>query len=102
MMVKPGLDVLLPQVDSKYTLVSVSSKCARKIMERDGSSLDNPVTRALQQIADGKVEWERFEGDPDEFLKAQAAAAEAEEAAEEDTADGEEPAESEETEEVDG
>lgn len=104
MMVEPGLDVLLPQVDSKYTLVSVSSKCARKIMERDGGSLDNPVTRALQQIADGKVEWERFEGDPDEFLKAQAEANAAEEgeAAEEDAADGEESAEQEETEEVDG
>lgn len=110
MMVEPGLDVLLPQVDSKYTLVSVSSKCARKIMARDGGSLDNPVTRALQQIADGKVEWERFEGDPDEFLKAQdeAAAAEegeAENAAEdaEDGADGEEsPETTEETEEANG
>ena len=62
MMVEPGLDVLLPQVDSKYTLVSVSSKRARKIMMKDEGSLDNPVTLALQEIADGKIEWVRTEG----------------------------------------
>lgn len=62
MMVEPGLDVLLPQVDSKYTLVSVSSKRARKIMLKEEGSLDNPVTLALQEIADGKIEWVRTEG----------------------------------------
>ncbi|MBQ1251558.1 MAG: DNA-directed RNA polymerase subunit omega [Firmicutes bacterium] len=61
-MVEPGLDVLLPQVDSKYTLVSVSSKRARKIMLKEEGSLDNPVTLALQEIADGKIEWVRTEG----------------------------------------
>lgn len=61
MMVEPGLDVLLPHVDSKYTLVSVSSKRARKIMAKDAAELENPVTLALHEIADGKIEWERVE-----------------------------------------
>ena len=61
MMVEPGMDVLLTKVDSKYTLVSVSSKRARKIMEKDGGSMENPVTVALNEIADGKVEWMREE-----------------------------------------
>lgn len=61
MMVEPGMDVLLKKVDSKYTLVSVSSKRARKIMAKDEGSLENPVTVALHEIADGKVEWEREE-----------------------------------------
>ena len=39
MMVEPGMDVLLTKVDSKYTLVSVSSKRARKIMEKDDVSM---------------------------------------------------------------
>lgn len=62
MMVEPGLDQLLPHVDSKYTLVSVSSKRARKIMSKGEEGLENPVSLALQEIADGKIEWERTEG----------------------------------------
>ena len=61
MMVEPGMDVLLTKVDSKYTLVSVSSKRARKIMAKDDGSLENPVTVALHEIAEGKVEWVREE-----------------------------------------
>ena len=61
MMVEPGMDVLLTKVDSKYTLVSVSSKRARKIMEKDDGSMENPVTVALNEIADGKVECMREE-----------------------------------------
>lgn len=105
MMVEPGLDLLLPHVDSKYTLVSVSSKRARKIMLQDVGSLDNPVTCALQEIADGLIEWERFEGDPDDFTAEEHAAA----VIEEELTEGEEAPEAEEdaeedeaTEEVDG
>ena len=64
MMVEPNMDVLLQYVDSKYTLVSVSSKRARKIMEKAGSSLENPVTNALEEIAAGKVFWDRPEETP--------------------------------------
>ncbi|MGM9567936.1 MAG: DNA-directed RNA polymerase subunit omega [Clostridia bacterium] len=71
MMVEPGMDVLLTKVDSKYTLVSVSSKRARKIMAKDDGSLENPVTVALNEIAEGKVEWtreEKTEDTPEEEL----------------------------------
>lgn len=84
MMVEPGLDVLLPQVDSKYTLVSVSSKRARKIMTKDDSGLENPVTLALQEIAEGKIEWVRTEG------TAEAIAEDTEDAAEEISEEAEE------------
>lgn len=97
MMVEPGLDVLLPNVDSKYTLVSVSSKRARKIMARDDAGLENPVTLALHEIAEGKIEWVRTEGQ---------APADTEECAEcecsEDQEDCAEEAEVVESEEIDG
>lgn len=102
MMVEPGLDLLLPHVDSKYTLVSVSSKRARKIMLQDVDSLDNPVTCALQEIADGLVEWERFEGDPDDFtVEAHAAVIDDELTEAKEAPEAEEEAD-EATEEVDG
>ena len=61
MMVEPCLDELLEKVDSKYTLVTVSSKRARSIMEKFENSLDNPVSMALREVADGKVTWVRDE-----------------------------------------
>lgn len=66
MMVEPSLDVLLEKVDSKYTLVTVSSKRARKIMEKFDNSLENPVSLALREIADGKVTWVRDTDIPEE------------------------------------
>ena len=66
MMVEPCLDDLLEKVDSKYTLVTVSSKRARKIMEKDENNLENPVSLALREIADGKVTWVRDENASEE------------------------------------
>ena len=59
MMVEPCLDQLLKKVDSKYTLVTASSKRARKIMEDCENSLENPASQALREIADDKVSWVR-------------------------------------------
>ena len=67
MMVEPGMDVLLAHVDSKYTLASVSAKRARKILINNRGSLVNPVTVALQEIADGKITWEREDEDEPEY-----------------------------------
>ena len=61
MMVEPGMDVLLTKVDSKYTLVSVSSKRARKIMAKDDGSLENPADLLALLIRGDKVEWMREE-----------------------------------------
>lgn len=61
-MIKPSLDDLMKKVDSKYTLVVISAKIARKITEEQGENLDpkiNPVSVALQEVADGYVGWER-------------------------------------------
>ncbi|HMM06008.1 MAG TPA: DNA-directed RNA polymerase subunit omega [Clostridiales bacterium] len=58
-MVEPSLDQLLKKVDSKYTLVTASSKRARKIMEECENSLENPVSLALREIAENKVSWVR-------------------------------------------
>lgn len=59
MMVEPCLDQLLKKVDSKYTLVTASSKRARKIMEESENSLENPVSQALREISEDKVSWIR-------------------------------------------
>lgn len=58
---KPSLRELMPRVDSKYTLVILSAKRARKIIEDNPDLVDiatfNPVSVALREIADGKVSW---------------------------------------------
>lgn len=62
-MIQPSLEQLMQQVDSRYTLVIVAARRARQIMEGskrrvDGKS-DKPVTVALEEIAAGKVRYER-------------------------------------------
>ncbi|MEE0776400.1 MAG: DNA-directed RNA polymerase subunit omega [Bacillota bacterium] len=61
MMVKPVLSDLMDKVDSKYTLVTISSKRARQIMTKEDLLYENPVSIALQEIADGVFGWERDE-----------------------------------------
>ena len=60
---KPPLSELMQHVDTKYTLVAVAAKRARTMIERDPDMLHdsqvNPVTLALEEVADGKVEWQR-------------------------------------------
>lgn len=58
-MKQPSLDVLMYNVDSKYTLVVAAAKRARLIMANtapDDVEKDvKPVSRALREIAEGKV-----------------------------------------------
>ena len=58
-MKQPSLDVLMHNVDSKYTLVVAAAKRARLIMANTAPDDINkdvkPVSRALKEIADGKV-----------------------------------------------
>ncbi|WP_206812894.1 DNA-directed RNA polymerase subunit omega [Paradesulfitobacterium ferrireducens] len=60
---QPSLDVLMDQVDSKYTLVVVTAKRARSFMEDGNSEGVNkgikPVSLALEDIAQGKIRYER-------------------------------------------
>lgn len=58
-MIKPPLEELLEQVESKYALVMVAAKRARHLKEGVLPLVDidstNPVTIALEEIATGKV-----------------------------------------------
>ncbi len=64
-MLYPSLDTLIRMVDSKYTLVVTAAKRAREITEGkttyvvDSGSV-KPVTIALQEIAEGRVTYERM------------------------------------------
>ena len=59
MLVKPRLNELMQRADSKYTLVIVSSKRARRIMEDQDDTHENPVSMALNEIATDQFEWVR-------------------------------------------
>jgi len=62
-MIKPSIDVLVRKVDSKYSLVVATAKRARSIVEGAPVLVDinstKPVTRALFEIAAGKMTYER-------------------------------------------
>jgi DNA-directed RNA polymerase subunit omega len=62
-MIHPSLDVLVEKVDSKYTLVVLAAKRAREIMNGEAALTDSksnkPVTVALEEVATGRVVWER-------------------------------------------
>lgn len=62
-MIYPSLDSLVNKVDSKYTLVVLSAKRAREIMSGADplveSKSNKPVTVALEEIAQGRVVFER-------------------------------------------
>ncbi len=60
-MKQPSLDILMSQVDSKYTLVVVAAKRARALMA--GSTPDEfkdtkPVSRALEEMAEKKISFD--------------------------------------------
>jgi DNA-directed RNA polymerase subunit omega len=62
-LIKPSLDDLMKKVDSKYTLVVISAKIARKFTENEQPEESkpriNPVSQALHVVAKGDVKWER-------------------------------------------
>lgn len=62
-MINPSLDVLVTKVDSKYTLVVLAAKRARELLEGDHSLIESKshkqVTVALQEIASGRISYER-------------------------------------------
>ena len=61
MLVKPALKDLMTDVDSRYTLVTLSAQRARAIMQEQDNMHENAVSVALAEIADNKVEWEKVE-----------------------------------------
>ncbi|MFA6850505.1 MAG: DNA-directed RNA polymerase subunit omega [Selenomonadaceae bacterium] len=63
-MVNPSMDTLLKKVDSKYTLVVLAAKRARQLL--DGAEVKvnikstKNVTNALEEVAEGKICYERM------------------------------------------
>lgn len=62
-MIYPSLDVLLKKVDSKYTLVVLTSRRAREVVSGDrplvASKSNKAVTIALEEIGSDKVSYDR-------------------------------------------
>jgi DNA-directed RNA polymerase subunit omega len=62
-MIYPPLDVLLKEVDCKYTLSVLAAKRAREILSGEipliESQSNKPVTIALEEIAAGKITYQR-------------------------------------------
>ena len=78
-MIEPKIDDLLAQVDSKYTLVFLAARRAREInsyynqlgegrgeyvppLVETGGLKNKPLSIALEEIAEGKIQAERTEG----------------------------------------
>lgn len=63
MMIKPGISELSRCVDSRYTLVTMAAKRARMIGENSEEAKTNeslkPVSKAVQEIAEGRVSYVR-------------------------------------------
>ncbi len=63
-MLYPAVDDLLEQVDSKYTLAITAAKRARQIKEGSRPQVKTDsikdVSIALEEIAKGKVQYERI------------------------------------------
>jgi DNA-directed RNA polymerase subunit omega len=59
-MLYPSIDNLMEKVDSKYKLVTVAAKRARKLQEKSPLLIDKPVShkfvgRALEEISAGEL-----------------------------------------------
>ena len=78
-MIEPKIDDLLAAVDSKFSLVTLAAKRAREInsyysqlgegrgefvppLVESGGLTNKPLSMALEEIAEGKVTFERPEG----------------------------------------
>ena len=65
MMIKPGISELSRGVDSRYTLVTMAAKRARMIGENSEEAKTpeslKPVSKAVREIAEGKVSYIRHE-----------------------------------------
>ncbi len=75
MMIKPGISELSKKVDSRYTLVSMAAKRARMFGEYSTSDELKPISKAVEEIADGRVQYCRGEEGYDAALASDGAEA---------------------------
>ncbi len=66
MMLYPSIDSLLDKINSKYTLVTLSSKRAREIQQKGDVLIPRPdsvkpVGKALEEILDDAIKLKRVE-----------------------------------------
>ncbi|HIV74381.1 MAG TPA: DNA-directed RNA polymerase subunit omega [Candidatus Pseudogracilibacillus intestinigallinarum] len=59
-MLEPSIDNLLKKIDSKYTLVTISSRRARELQDEENTQIENPtsikpVGIALEEIQEEKL-----------------------------------------------
>lgn len=63
LMIYPSIDDLLKKVDSRYSLVIMSAKRARQLLEneslRDDVESLKEVSSALRDVHEGKISYER-------------------------------------------
>ncbi|WP_102346992.1 DNA-directed RNA polymerase subunit omega [Bacillus sp. Marseille-P3661] len=62
-MLYPSIDSLMRNIDSKYTLVTVSARRAREMQEKNDCMLDKTVSRkyvgkALEEVSKGLLHYE--------------------------------------------
>lgn len=62
-MLYPSIDALMKNIDSKYTLVTVSSKRAREMQEKNDCMIDKTVSKkyvgkALEEVNEGLLTYE--------------------------------------------
>lgn len=67
MMIYPPINELMDKVDYRYTLVMETAKRARQLVSGDARLIDRtdemkPVSIAVQEIYEDKIEYERPEG----------------------------------------
>lgn len=74
-MIYPTLKNLLGKVDSKYTLVVAVAKRARQIVDGQPKltkvASNKPVTIAVNEIAEGKIGYERNYSKPEDTVVAE-------------------------------
>jgi DNA-directed RNA polymerase subunit omega len=62
-MIEPSLSSLMKRVDSKYTLVVAAAKRARQLAtgakQLVADESDKPVTVAIHEIEEGKIDYKR-------------------------------------------
>ena len=66
-MIHAPLDKMMEKVDSRYTLVSVVAQRAREIVEhpdRASDASDKPVTAAVDDLLNDRIQYERAEEPP--------------------------------------
>lgn len=83
MMIKPGISELSRCVDSRYTLVTMAAKRARMIGENSEEAKTpeslKPVSKAVREIAEGRVSYVRHQSIKNEDMSWQTELVEAEE-----------------------